>query len=380
VTDFLLPSKKHLKTMNYPRLAFVLTTFSFLTLACAQSESSGSTKTMVRSADQKIDTTLQLKFTSGVRAILEDSQGNFWFGSHQEGVALVDGEKLTYFTVEDGLSHNQIRSIYEDEKGRIWLEGAEGVSRYEGGKIVTVAQRNYDAKQDWQISENDLWFKADESSGYNQLEGGPGAYRYDGKELSYHLFPVDSKEEPFYYSVSTPFVRGKGGKVWFGTYGAVFGYDGTSFTMIDDERLGLNDETGHFHVRSIYEDTKGNLWIGNNGIGVWRFDGDTTINVSKSHGLVSVTGAPPGGHTSGPNTLEHVFSIGEDLEGNLWFGDRDTGAWRFDGTSFTNFTIQDGLTTHHIWDIYTRANGELWFAMGDGSVCRFNGESFDRIF
>jgi hypothetical protein len=25
------------------------------------------------------------------------------------------------------------------------------------------------------------------------------------------------------------------------------------------------------------------------------------------------------------------FAIEEDSEGNIWFGDRDTGAWRYDG-------------------------------------------------
>jgi ligand-binding sensor domain-containing protein len=49
-----------------------------------------------------------------VRSILEDSKGNFWFGSWKEGVCRFDGERLTYFTMEDGLSDNQIRSIRED--------------------------------------------------------------------------------------------------------------------------------------------------------------------------------------------------------------------------------------------------------------------------
>ena len=77
--------------------------------------------------------------------------------------------------------------------------------------------------------------------------------------------------------------------VWFGTYGAVIGYEGASlptgqarFTIIDNKSLGLNEETGYLHVRSIYEDSKGDLWIGNNGIGVLRYDGDTTINFSAS--------------------------------------------------------------------------------------------------
>jgi len=181
------------------------------------------------------------------------------------------------------------------------------------------------------------------------------------------------------YSISTPAVKGKNGTVWFGTYGAAIGYDGTSFIILNSENLGLNDETGYMHVRGLFEDSKGNLWIGNNGIGVLLYDGDTTINFSKLHGLVAAD-SPHTGFASGPEGLEHVFAIGEDSDGNIWFGDRDSGVWRFDGENMKNFGAPGGLSTMLVWQIYKDKRGELLFAMGDGGVCTFNGESFDRIF
>ena len=38
--------------------------------------------------ESKIDTTI-LKYTTRVRSILEDSKGNIWFGSYNEGVCLL---------------------------------------------------------------------------------------------------------------------------------------------------------------------------------------------------------------------------------------------------------------------------------------------------
>lgn len=332
------------------------------------------------SAESKVDTSFRLKFTTGVRSILEDSKGNFWFGSHREGVCLFDGAQLTYFTVEDGLSDNQVRSIFEGPDGNIWFEGGEGISKYDGNKITTVTKRDYSRKAEWEIGLNDLWFKGDEEAGFNEMEGQPGAYRYDGKTLIYQAFPIEMKEgEESYYSVSAPVVRGKNGRVWLGTYGAVIGYDGESFTIINNAYLGLNEETGFLHVRNVFEDSKGNLWIGNNGIGVLKFDGDSTINFSKLHGLVPEISFHGGGE-SPPGSLEHVFSIGEDNLGNIWFGDRDTGAWRYDGKSLKNYTVKDGLSANHIWQIYKSPKEGLLFAMGDGSVCKFNGVSFERVF
>lgn len=350
--------------------------------ACFQTNSSDTAKLLEERANlEKIDTSFRLNFTSSVRSIFEDSKGNFWFGSNQEGVCRFDGVQLTYFTIDDGLSHNQVRSIHEDRDGLIWFETGVGLSVYDGKEIRVITERNYEAKQHWKMAENDLWFKGDAMTAYNQKEGQPGVYRYDGQELTYHVFPTPSRQEgPFHYSVSTPFQSGKNGRLWFGTYAAAIGYDGDKFTVIDDQKLGLTKETGFLHVRSLYEDSKGRLWIGNNGIGVWQYDGDTTTHFSKDQGLISMFSQHKGGYRSPPMSLEHVFAIGEDKQGNIWFGDRDTGAWRYDGTTMKNFTEKDGLSTKHIWQIYQDRKGDLWFAMDNGSVCTFNGIRFDRIF
>ena len=162
------------------------------------------------------------------------------------------------------------------------------------------------------------------------------------------------------------------------TYAGVFGYDGKTFTIINDESLGLTSRKGFLHIRSILEDSKGNLWIGNNGIGVLRYDGDTTINFSELQGLMSENSLRSGGYKSPPESLEHVFAIGEDKKGNIWFGDRDTGAWKYDGESLTNYTIDDKLKTQMIYDIYQDKNGHLLFGMADGGVYIFNENSFER--
>lgn len=322
----------------------------------------------------KSESISRLKYTSGIRTILEDREGRIWFGSHQEGACVFDGEKFQYFTTEDGLSDNQIRTIYEDTKGAIWFECGEGLSHYDGERISIVHRKNYLAWNHWQAGTNDLWFKSDPPAGFNQQEGHPGVYRFDGHTISYHAFPIEiDEEEDMYYSVSTPFVRGQNGRYWFGTYGAVFGYDGVQFTILDNERTGLNKKTGFLHIRAIWEDAKGNLWIGNNGIGVFKYDGQKIIDFTAKHHLRK--------EDTGGNSLDRIFSIGQDASGNIWFGTIGSGVWRYDGNALTNFTASDGLQSNHIWTIYSTKKGVLWFAGADPSgVYQFNGQSFDRIF
>ena len=316
---------------------------------------------------------IRLKYTTGIHSILEDSKGNIWFGSYNEGVCLLHNGKLQYFTTKNGLSHNQVRNIYEGKNGIIWFECGKGLSIYDGRQMTIYKERNYNSKNEWKLNGNDLWFKGDQIEAYSKLEGNPGVYQYDGKKLSFRTLPVKTKPgHENHYSISTGFVRSKNGTLWFGTYGAVIGYNGSDFKIINDALLGLNDQTGHLHTRSIMEDSKGNLWIANNGIGVLKYDGKKVINFTKQQKLKKED-------TKG-NSLEKVFSIGEDQLGNVWFGTVGSGVWRYDGRYVKNFTKEDGVGSNHIWMIYKSKKGELWLGGANPSgVYRFNGVSFERI-
>ncbi|MCH8052578.1 MAG: hypothetical protein IH895_00810, partial [Planctomycetes bacterium] len=336
-----------------------------------------------------IDAPALLRYEHGVRSIFEDSKGNYWFGSWKEGVARFDGETLTYFTEEDGLSRNQVRTISEDRQGVIWFKTGNEISSYDGERITTPTNRNYNSKDDWQLEAGDLWFGEDDGpagqSADNELEGQPGVYRYDGEQLTFLTFPLPEDRDIDWHYKCTGIARGKDGRIWFATYGSVIGYDGESFTIMNDQSLGFDGSAGTLHVRSIFEDSKGRLWIGNNGIGVLLHHGDATINFTQKNGLGSTenrdSGPLPGDASDGSPSLDRVFSIGEDAAGNIWFGLQGTqgyGAWRYDGKSLRHFTEKDGLTSKHISAIYTDSRGDLWLG-GDG-VFKFNGKSFDRMF
>ncbi|QPH39110.1 diguanylate cyclase [Pedobacter endophyticus] len=267
-----------------------------------------------------------------------------------------------------------MRNIYEDKNGVIWFECGKGLSTYDGHRMTSYKQRNYKSRNQWKLNDSDLWFKGDEIEGYNKFEKKPGVYQYDGQKLSYRLFPVTPKrEDGFKYYISTQFVKGKNGTFWFGAYGAVIGYDGSKFKILDNDYLGLKPKNGSLHVRSLMEDSKGNLWIGNNGIGVLKYDGKKVVNFTAQQKLQKK-------YAKG-NSLEKVFAIEEDAKGNIWFGTVGSGVWRYDGNSLKNFDGRDGLESNHIWTIYKSKEGELWFGGTDPSgVYRFKDDSFERIY
>lgn len=325
-----------------------------------------------------------LKFTSGIRAIFQDSKGNYWIGSLQEGVAVYNGKSFNYFTINDGLSDNQIHSIQEDKEGVIWFNTQTGVSSYDGTRIsnhtkaskenhqnVFSFQRNDSMTSDWMKSDNDLWFEAGNKA---------GVYRHDGQRLHYLNLPPQKTLNPNdnLFAV-TDISKGKDNMIWFGTYAGVFGYNGSDFTIINDETLGYDRKIEPLHIRSILEDSKGRLWIGNNGIGVLLKEGDSIINFSNKHHLIHPN-SKRNGDKSPQGTLEHIFVIAEDSKGNIWFGDRDAGVWKYDGNQFENYTQKDGLSNDFALSIYVDRNNELWFGMADGSIYKFNGKTFETQF
>ena len=116
----------------------------------------------------------------------------------------------------------------------------------------------------------------------------------------------------------------------------------------------LHDVEG---ITDILQDSRGDLWFSSGG-GICKFDGQTFTNFTMEDGLVHNV----------------VQSILEDRDKNLWFG-TDGGVSRFNGSHFTNFTRADGLAGDWIWPIIEDREGNLWFGT-DGGVSRYDHRRF----
>lgn len=326
-----------------------------------------------------------LLYTSGIRAIFQDSKGNYWFGSNYEGVCCFDGAHFRYFTTEDGLSGNQVFSIQEDQYGTIWLDTRAGVSSFDGQVMtnhqVFCKEPSHELHKElisgkdqsvWEKTENDLWFNAGNRE---------GVFRYDGQNGYYLPFPNPLGPLSGNIHSVTGFSKGQG-MIWMSTYAGVFGYDGSELTAITDETIEFLEPIDQLHVRSILEDSKGRLWIGNNGIGVILKEGDSYRHFSKEMGALCLSNQfieiDQRKHLVKYTGLASVFAIEEDSKGAIWFGDRDTGAWRYDGTHLSNYIIDKKHSSHMIWCIYEDPQQNLLFGMAEGGVYRFNGTSFER--
>ncbi len=314
-------------------------------------------------------TTDSLKFTSGIHAIFQDSKGNYWLGSHNEGLSVYNGKSFQYFSTNEGLSDNQIRTIQEDKNGRIWIGTAKGISAYDKGAFINYPTNVNNPKYKWDETYGDLWFYAGKEEGIN---------RFDGMNMNYLIFPKPKPNDPDNSYSVTDISKDRNGTVWIATYAALFNYDGKTVNIFDNQKLNLKDNE-LLHIRSVLADSKGRIWIGNNGIGVLLMEANSIINFSEKNNLIHPYSSKRG-DKSPPGTLEHVFAIEEDSEGNIWFGDRDTEAWKYDGKTLINYPISNEPSKPMIWTIYKDNQNNLLFGMEDGNVFKFNGKTFEKQF
>ena len=62
-----------------------------------------------------------------VRTILQDSRGDIWLGSNDEGLQKISEAGNITYTMESGLPNNSVRTLCEDKRGNIWIGTASGV-------------------------------------------------------------------------------------------------------------------------------------------------------------------------------------------------------------------------------------------------------------
>ena len=110
--------------------------------------------------------------------------------------------------------------------------------------------------------------------------------------------------------------------------------------------MGLEDIKTAYnpnYIVAITVDHKGIVWVGTWGGGLARFDGETFKNYTVQDGLAS----------------NHVFMLHEDKNQKLWIG-TSNGMSSFDGESFKTMTTRDGLYNNAIFSMDTQKDGTLW--------------------
>ena len=338
------PRNNFERSIRFFWLLFISSCFLFPLFSC----SSHQPKNNINSATSQDPSALQknrfsplwtnYQMNAGVHAIaFEDNL--IWVGT-EEGILLYDlrQEKIVKkYNNKNGLLSNDVTSIEIDSQGNKWV-GTHG-----GGLVFIVGGENGKIKKTYNapiLSDPYVYKTLFDPEGKLWVATWKGANFFDGK-----VWKKFTKEnglvDDWVYSLGIE----PGGKVWFGTEGGVNSFDGKKWETFTHKN-GLGAE-----LKDIP-------------------DFEKIVNSSRHHA------STPGKEAEGYNP-NYVLSLAIDQQGVKWFGTWGAGLSRFDGQTWRNFTVKDGLPGNFVADIFIDSDNGLWVGT-EGGIGYFNGTEWTR--
>ncbi|MEO0778008.1 MAG: two-component regulator propeller domain-containing protein [Bacteroidota bacterium] len=288
-----------------------------------------------------------------LRQIHQDRQGNLWMGTNVYDLMRYDGDTLVYLTEADGFSGGRVTGILEDEAGNVWFATSEGLNRYDG-EAFTLFPVQIDSMN------SEVWSLLLDSKGIFWVGHNQGLSRFDGATFEHIPIPKPAVDQPntiYAKNRISSIVEDRAGHLWLGTDGyGICKYDGQTFTHFTRQD-GLCDNA----IGELMVDRQNRLWIGTFWGGLAKYDGEKFTNYTQD-GVIQ--GSEVGGFF-------------EDENGDIWFGVENNGVYQYDGSTFHHYYQEAGLQGV-VLDIYRDAEDRFWFG-GWGGLFRMDQGTFRPV-
>jgi len=310
-----------------------------------------------------------------IKAIAQDAKGYLWLGDEGYGLIRYDGYKMIRYKFNssdtNSLGLTAMETVYCSADNKIWM-GGNGIDRLDprSGKFTHFLHSDKDS-----FSHNGAAVNAilKDRQGLVWIGTDAGLECLDEKTGKFTHFLHDSGNPN---SISSNNIRAiyedRKGNLWIGT-GFEFSRDEDGgLNLVKDKRKGIF--TRYLHdpknpqslvnnkVRAIFEDSRGNFWIGTGGDGLHTMDREKGIFTRHPYdpSRPDQISRPPVIDTF--RWADHISFIKEDSTGVMWIGTANNGLNAYDPHTqkTTHFFASNGFPDRAGWMAFCSRDGILW--------------------
>jgi signal transduction histidine kinase/ligand-binding sensor domain-containing protein len=324
-----------------------------------------------------------------VNDIAQDKYGFIWLSEESNGsLTRYDGQNLKRYQhddrVENSLGGTYPETLHIDDSGIIWVGFyGQGLDKFDP-YTETFTHYRHDSTDVNSLSNDFVTAILRDHLGnlWVGTYGGLDLLNEETGRFSHHQFDANDPA-----SLSSNYVRklyeDRQGSLWVGTgwlddSGGLnrLNSDSDTFTryILDAQNPQSPDNT---RISAIFEDTRGNFWIGTGGNRIFIMDREKGKFTPYDYDPKN----PNKPHAPGePHTGFGVTLIDEDIKGNLWIGSGANGINMYDPvagevTHFGGNTDASGTFIENgSWCIYMDMAGIIWLSTQPGlySIDLFN--------
>lgn len=278
------------------------------------------------------------------------------------------------WTEQDGLPSNQVEAIAQTSDGYLWVGTQGGLVRFDGVRFARFGPDNSRLPSQGVSAlhaarDGSLWIGFGGSGGVSRIDRAGGVVNYDATNglVRGRLHAIVATAD---------------GTVWAGGLGGLFRFGADRWEQVDVHH-GFSGQT----VISLYEDRRGNLWVGAD-VGVFVRKRGTQRFVRHTAPLMRANGisqgpngaiwiSTPAGvfreidadnrlHRMWPDSGDNYFRLRHDRHGNLWVATLGGGLLHVPAldaaksAARSRFTVQTGLHGDLVWALFDDREGNIW--------------------
>lgn len=309
---------------------------------------------------------------SGIFCLVKDKyQDLVWVGTDGQGVYMYSNDSYSIRSVMfNSFARNiekPVRAILLDKEKTLWIgtkgDGIVKIKDYDSKQVPTKYLSEYSNATNTSLVDNSVYAFAKSNKNILWIGCETGLNYYSYRDRSIKTIQLTANGEPVKYVHSICELNDT--TLWLATVGTGIvkaTISGSSDTPVlkNAERIrirGGKDSENYFFT--IYKEDESTLWFGNRGRGAFKLD----VNTSRLDTVIFDNGIN--------QTLNDIFSIKKDSNGNFWFG-TSFGVVKYSPYKReTVFNERNGFPNNTIHGILSDNQNNLWFSTNRG-IIKFN--------